>query len=85
MYTKMEYIYTGSLQLSDLKGINGKFAEKSEVINNTVVTELVKINDISDSLNKAIIAITNEFDCSVEDNDYEFFENAIKLFKDDEK
>ena len=32
-----------------------------------------------------IITITNEFDGLVEDNDYEFFENTIKLFKDDEK
>ena len=70
----MEYNYIGRIWLSNLKGANGEFAEKSDVIDNTLdqdVTELVKSdNTIPESLNEAIISITNDFDGYESEEDY---------------
>lgn len=70
----IEYNYTGRVWLSELKGANGEFAEKEEVIDNTLdedVTELFKSNDtIPESLSNAIISITNDFDGYESEEDY---------------
>ena len=57
---------------SDLKAWNA--TEKF----NRIKKALIKCQDIIEAYN-------SESDGSVEDSDYELFENAIKLFKDDEK
>ena len=70
----IKYNYTGRVWLSELKGANGEFAEKEEVIDNTLdedVTELFKSNDtIPESLSNAIISITNDFDGYESEEDY---------------
>ncbi len=70
----IEYNYTGSIWLSDLKRANGEFAEKEEVMDNTLdkdVTELFKSDDIiPESLSNAIISITNDFDGYESEEDY---------------
>ncbi len=70
----MEYNYTGRIWLSDLKGAKGEFAEKSDVMYNTLdqdVTESFKSDDtIVESLSDAIIAITNDFDGYESEEDY---------------
>ena len=70
----IEYNYTGRVWLSELKGANGEFAEKEEVIDNTLdedITELFKSSDIiPESLSNAIISITNDFDGYESEEDY---------------
>lgn len=70
----MEYNYTGRVWLSDLKGANFEFADREEVIDNTLdrdITKLVKSDDtIPESLSKAIISITNDFTGYESEKDY---------------
>ena len=84
----MEYNYTGKVWLSDLNGAKGEFAEKSDVMDNTLdkdVTELVKSSDtISEVLSEAIISITNNFDGYESEEDYIRNNDIDEDYDDDE-
>ena len=84
----MEYNYIGRVWLSNLKGANGEFAEKSDVMDNTLdqdVTELVKSSDImSESLSEAIVSITNNFDGYESEEDYRRYVDIDEDYVDDE-